>query len=132
MSVYGDMLSFFPEQFRRVEYFSMRTDVKAGFSGRMDLGTVRGVFQYMRKGELLRDGDVLSDTNVPAFWTRTKLEVGNFLKRPGDEDVYRIASDSNWSFEGGFYAYMLETVIGNTDEQVPFTRGEVDVGSGYL
>lgn len=126
------MLACFPEQFRNVKYFSMQTDVKAGFSGRQDLGTARGVFQYMRKGELLRDGDVLSDTNIPTFWTKVKLKVGNFLQKPNEEDIYRIVSDNNWKFEGGFYVYTLETVIGNTDEQVPFTEEEVNVGGGYL
>lgn len=131
MAVYGDMLSFFSEQFTYVSYFSMQTDTVAGYSNRKDLGNVRGVLQYMKKGDLMRENDTLSDVSVPTFWTRQKLECGNFIKFKDDEDIFRITNKQPWKREGNFNIYVLETVSGNTDEQEP--HEDVDLGNngGY-
>ena len=131
--VYGDQLSVFAEQFRTVSYFSMKQDVQAGYSNRVDLGKVRGVFQYMKKGELMKENDTLSDVNMPTFWTKKKLKAGNFIQRTGDEDedIYRLVNPNDWKFEGNFYIYGLETVTGNTDVQEPFTEEEVNLSGGF-
>ena len=131
MAVYGDMLAFFTEQFRSVSYFSMKQEVGAGYKDRTDLGKVIGVFQYMKKGDLARENEVLSDEQVPTFWTRKKLESGNFIEMKGDDCLYRITNNQPWKFEGNFYVYILESVTGNTDKQEPFTEEEVDLGVGF-
>ena len=131
MAVYGDMLTFFSDQFRSVSYFSMKQEVGAGYANRTDLGKVRGVFHYMKRGELARENEVLSDEQVPTFWTRKKLEGGNFIEIKGDDSLYRITNNQPWKFEGNFYIYILESVTGNTDKQEPFTEEEVDLGGGY-
>ena len=77
MAVYGNQLMFFAEQFRMFDYFTMNPQTVASYSKRESLGKVKGVFQYMKRGELLRENDTLADTNVPSLWTRQKLEVGN-------------------------------------------------------
>ena len=125
MAIYGDLLSFFPEQFRMVSYFCMKPLNVASYTEREDLGKVRGVFQYMKKGELKRENDTLEDTNVPTFWTRQKLKVGNYFLQKDDE-LYRIVNSADWLFEGGFYCYVLETFVGNSDVQVNFE--DVDLG----
>lgn len=117
--IYGDQLAFFTEQFRRVDYFKMSPEVVSSYTKREPLGKVTGVFQFVKRGELLKENDVLSDVNVPTFWTRKKLEVGNFLTF--DEVDYRITSDFPWFFEGGFYCYGLETLSGASDKQAEFT-----------
>lgn len=118
MAVYGNQLMFFAEQFRMFDYFTMNPQVVAAYSKRENLGKVKGVFQYMKRGELLRENDTLADTNVPTLWTRQKLEVGNYFIQKGDE-IYRIKNPSDWTFEGGFNAYVLETLVGNSDVQKP-------------
>ena len=125
MAIYGDLLSFFPEQFRMVSYFCMKPLNVASYTEREDLGKVRGVFQYMKKGELKRENDTLEDTNIPTFWTRQKLKVGNYFLQKDDE-LYRIVNSADWLFEGGFHCYVLETFVGNSDVQVNFE--EVDLG----
>ena len=125
MAIYGDLLSFFPEQFRMVSYFCMKPLNVASYTEREDLGKVRGVFQYMKKGELKRENDTLEDTNIPTFWTRQKLKVGNYFLQKDDE-LYRIVNPADWLFEGGFYCYVLETFVGNSDVQVNFE--DVDLG----
>ena len=125
MAIYGDLLSFFPEQFRMVSYFCMKPLNVASYTEREDLGKVRGVFQYMKKGELKRENDTLEDTNIPTFWTRQKLKVGNYFLQKDDE-LYRIVNSADWLFEGGFHCYVLETFVGNSDVQVNFE--DVDLG----
>lgn len=125
MAIYGDLLSFFPEQFRMVSYFCMKPLNVASYTEREDLGKVRGVFQYMKKGELKRENDTLEDTNVPTFWTRQKLKAGNYFLQKDDE-LYRIVNPADWLFEGGFHCYVLETFVGNSDVQVNFE--DVDLG----
>lgn len=125
MAVYGDMLSFFPELFRMFEYFHMEPNVVASYTQRESLGKVRGVFQYMKKGDLVRENDTEADIDVPTFWTRKKLNVGHYFITV-DDVLYRITTNYQWKFEGNFYCYGLETFVGNSDKQQPFDY--VDLG----
>ena len=120
MAVYGDMLAFFSEQRRSFKYFHMTPKPVASYSQREYLGNVTGVFQYMKRGELIRENDALADTNVPTLWTRQSLKVGDYFIEKGDE-TYRIVNPADWTFEGGFNVYVLETFVGNSDKQEPFS-----------
>ena len=124
MAVYGDQLAFFAEQFRMFDYFSMKPLPTGSYTPREDLGKVKGVFQYMKKGDLIRENEVEAETDVPTFWTRQKLVVGNFIQK--EDELYRITSDYVWKFEGNFNCYVLETFIGSSDKQIPFEH--VDLG----
>lgn len=117
MAVYGDQLAFFAEQFRMFEYFSMKPLPTGSYSTRESLGKIKGVFQFVKRGDLLRENDTEADTNVPTIWTCTKLKVGNFIQM--EDELYRITSDYTWKFEGNFYCYSLETFVGNSDAQTP-------------
>lgn len=123
--VYGDQLAFFAEQFRMFTYFKMTPLPSSSYTKREELGKVKGVFQYAKRGELLRENDTLADTNVPTIWTRKKLGVGNYFIE-FDNETFRIVNPADWSFEGGFYVYILQTVVGSTDAQQPFEY--VDLG----
>ena len=125
MAVYGNQLLFFADLFRNFEYFHMSPKVVASYSKRDEVTKVRGVFQYMKRGELRREEDTLADVNVPTFWTRQKLKVGDYFIQKDDE-VYRIVNPADWLFEGGFNCYVLETVVGNNGKQEPFEY--VDLG----
>lgn len=129
MSVYGDMLAFFPEQSRTFPYFSMRPNTVASYDSRVDLGVVKGVFQYVKKGDLRVENESLADVDIPTIWTRKKLNVGNFIEV--DDVVFRISSNYPWMFEAGFYCFTLETVVGNTDTQTPHPYVNLGQG-GYL
>lgn len=106
----------------------MKNDVTSGFSGKTVLGKVPGVFQYLKRGELFKEADALSDVSVPTFWARRKLEVGNFLKLPDDTDTYRITNSQPWKHEGNFIVYVLETVSGNDGTQD--AHDDVNLGQG--
>ena len=119
------MLCFFQEQFRQFDYFRMRPNTVASYSKREDERKVTGVFQYAKKGELKRENDTESDVNIPTFWTREKLNVGEgFIQK--EDELYRIVNPADWLFEGGFNVYILESFIGNSDVQEPFD--DVDIG----
>ena len=119
------MLCFFQEQFRQFDYFRMRPNTVASYSKREDERKVTGVFQYAKKGELKRENDTESDVNIPTFWTREKLNVGEgFIQK--EDELYRIVNPADWLFEGGFNVYILESFVGNSDVQEPFE--EVDIG----
>ena len=123
--IYGDMLCFFQEQFRQFDYFCMKPDNVASYSKREGVRKVTGVFQYAKKGELKRENDTESDVNIPTFWTREKLNVGEgFIQK--EDELYRIVNPADWLFEGGFNVYILESFIGNSDIQEPFE--DVDIG----
>lgn len=119
MAIYGDMLAFFPEQFRKYDYFRMKPNTVASYTKREDVRKVNGVFQYMKKGELRREEDTLADVNIPTFWTREKLNVvEGFIQK--DDELYKIVNPADWLFEGGFNCYVLESFVGNSDVQEPF------------
>lgn len=125
MAIYGDMLSYFPEQFRMFDYFTMKPNVVSSYTKRENIKKVRGIFQYMKKGELRREEDTLNDINIPTFWTREKLKVGEgFIQK--DDELYRVVNPADWLFEGGFNCYVLESFIGNSDVQEPFE--DVNIG----
>lgn len=123
--IYGDMLSYFPEQFRMFDYFTMKPNVVSSYTKRENIKRIRGIFQYMKKGELRREEDTLSDANIPTFWTREKLKVGEgFIQK--EDELYRIVNPADWLFEGGFNCYVLESFVGNSDVQEPFE--DVNIG----
>lgn len=125
MAVYGSMLSAFPELFRQFEYFHLTTQPKSSYTTRDNVVKVRGILQYLKKGELTKENDTLNDVNVPTFWTKKKLQVGEYFIQQ-NEEMFRIVNSADWLFEGGFNCYVLETVVGNTDSQEPFEY--VDLG----
>lgn len=128
MAIYGDQLAFFTEQFHMFDYFTMKPLPTGSYSPRESLGKIKGVFQYMKKGDLIRENETEAETDVPTIWTRKKLRVGNFIQK--EDELYRITSDYTWKFEGNFYCYSLETFIGSSDKQIPFDY--VDLGQdGY-
>lgn len=116
--IYGDMLSYFPEMFRKFDYFNMNPLPSASYTKREKLGTARGVLQYLKRGELRRENDTLADTEIPTFWTRENLKTGYFLLV--QDEAYRITNKADWLYAGGFNCFVLELVVGNTDKQKPF------------
>lgn len=115
MAVYGDVLSAFPEQFERFEYFEMKPKGTVGYYPRKSLGFVTGVFQYVKRAVFEQAGDTLSEIKVPTLWTRKKLSVGNWINSSGT--ALRIVKEYNWKKQGGFIAYELEEAATITDKQ---------------
>lgn len=130
MAVYGDMLTFFSEQKRIFSYYTMNPKVKAGYTARKFIKVVVGIFQYMKRGDLIRENETEPDVEVPTLWTRDKLShLNGFITKDGE--LYRITGRNDWDFEAGFNVYMLELFTGSSDEQKPHEY--VDIGqNSYL
>ena len=116
--IYGDMLLVWAEQHRTVTVFDMKPKINSGWDkvvdqqGQLITQTVRGVYQNT-KGDQIKDSNGnLVKTKGFEFWTKEKDLDGKFLTHT-DGCVYRLTSSNDWSFEGGFYRYSLDKVVGN-------------------
>lgn len=117
--VYGDMLLAWPEQNRPLEVYDQNPLINAGWeavrdqSGEIIKTTAMGVFQNTRGGGIKDSNGNTVETEGLEFWTYTGGLAGKFFERNGK--VYRLSvpDDSDWSFEGGFYRYGVEKVVGN-------------------
>ena len=116
--VYGDMLLAWPEQQRSLEVYDMTPKVNGGWdpvvdqqTGKVITTTVIGVFQNTRGGGVKDSNGNLVRTDGREFWTHVAGLEGKFFN--WNSIVYRLTDTNNWSFEGGFYRYGVEKVVGN-------------------
>ena len=118
--IYGDMLLAWPEQNRQLEVYDQEPDINAGWTpetdpqtGKVITTTVVGVFQNTRGGGIKDNNGNLVTSEGCEFWTQTGDLAGKFFIR--NSKVYRLSvpDDADWSFEGGFYRYGVEKVVGN-------------------
>lgn len=117
MSIYGDILTFFPELKKKYTTFQADPKVKVGYTGRRNEGVIVGILQFVKLGEVLPQNDLEDDVEVPAFWTKGELEKDSYIV---DEDgvVYKRTKVANWKSTGNFRSYILETVVGVFDNQI--------------
>lgn len=123
--IYGDMLAFFPEAFRRFEYFLMNPNTVASYSKREYVKAIVGVLQYVKNSELKRENYTLDDVSIPTLWTREILSIQHGFVQI-DDTVFRLVKKASWKYDGGFSIYVLEEFVGNSDVQTPFEY--VDLG----
>lgn len=115
--IYGDMLLAFTEQQRTLSVYDMTPLVNGGWQkvvdahGDLITTTIIGVFQNTRGGGLKENNGNLVETDGRELWTYTADLAGKFID--WENAVYRIKDTNNWSYEGGFYRYGLEKVVGN-------------------
>lgn len=123
--VYGDQLAFFPEQFEDAVAFRMDPILVGGYENRKDIVHTSGVFQWLKGGSLDIEEHLLVRADTIVYWTYDALEEGMFLER-ADGKLFRIVKEMDWEQKGTFYRFVIETVVGNTDEQT--TDPEVTLG----
>lgn len=115
--VYGDMLLAWTEQQRTVTLYDMTAKINGGWDkvvdqqGNLITTTVIGVFQNTRGGSIKDSNGNLVKTDGRELWTQTAGLMGKFFDWGGS--VYRLTDENNWNFEGGFYRYGVEKVVGN-------------------
>ena len=126
MSIYGNILLNFAEQFIDIECYSVKAKIDSGFIPTGEKRIIRAIFQTGTGTELAGPGKKLnkytnwggvSDVSHNELWALEKLVNGTLIRRPGDDWVYRIVSTKDWFREAGYYAYLLERVTGDTGEQ---------------
>lgn len=129
MSVYGDMLLAWPEQFRTLTVYEMEPELPGGWSEETNAQEIRGIIQHT-SGRRLKDlGGNLVQSSGAELWTQKGALAGWFTKI--GSDVYRLTGDNKWESEGGFYRYSLEKVIGNDNteqDNTPWNTGSNNFG----
>ena len=132
-SVYGDILVHFPELVISLPYFSQEPKMGAGYERSSDIQYITCVRQA-GPGRKLSDSvradfgtisPVLKIKDNFVIWTETRLLVGYFMISA--DEVYRIVTEKDWTLEAGFYAYLLEKVVGNNgneEEALPVKVGD--------
>jgi hypothetical protein len=110
MAVYGEMLLFFPEQLREMQYFDMLPKINSGFTVDGSATTIWAVIQNAASAIKESNGNLISSDHMNV-WTETKLSRGHFILFDGT--TYRIVGGNDWPSEGGFYMYTVERVVGD-------------------
>ena len=117
MSVYGDMLLFFPEQRRALTVFDMTPKINGGWNkvvdqqGNLITQTITGVYQNTGGDSTVDANGNLVHKKQLELWTETGGLSDKFTTY--ENNIYRLTSDNQWESEGGFYRYTLEKVVGN-------------------
>lgn len=117
MSVYGDMLLYWPEQRRSLTVYDMKPKINGGWdkvvdqSGNLITTTITGVYQNTSGDSTTDSNGNLVHKKQLELWTETGGLSDKFTTYNGS--VYRLKSDNDWESEGGFYRYQLEKVVGN-------------------
>ena len=117
MSVYGDMLLYWPEQRRSLVIFEMRPKINGGWEqvvdqeGKLITQTITGVYQNTSGDQTVDSNGNLVHKKSLELWTETKGLEDKFTTY--ENSIYRLKADNQWESEGGFYRYTLEKVVGN-------------------
>jgi len=115
---YGDMLSFFPELMHPCTLFSMQPKPAGGFYPRTDIKHIKGIVLFVRDGKILEQNDTIAAVDTPYLWCREKIILAGFMVEDDNpDDIYRVCEGNPYKKEGGFWMYMLQNVVGNTDTQ---------------
>ncbi len=112
MGLYGNMLSYHAGQLRSFTYFDMTPNVNSGYTinPNVPVVTLRGVLQNAMSKVADSNGNLV-DINDERLWTTSLLDRGKFVQF--GTVTYRLVDGNDWPFEGGFYMYTLERVVGD-------------------
>lgn len=126
--VYGDMLLFYPEQYRDLTVYEMTPGINGGWTRTADSDqTITGVFQNTGGNRIKDSNGNLVNTGGLELWTATQDLAGKFTTY--ENQVYRINVNTNWNHEGGFQKYSLEKVVGNNGTESDNTTFNTGAGS---
>jgi hypothetical protein len=116
MGVYGEMLDFFPEQFRSGTYFEQEPLINDGYTrGEIppDETPITGVFQNNTSDIFDGNGNLVKRKGL-YLWIMTPLVEGRFVRF--QDVVYRIVVGNEWPSEGGFYEYQIKRLVGSNGD----------------
>lgn len=116
-AVYGDMLAFFPELIKRFVIYEKSPTLIAGHTDKLNIRETSGILQFCKAGDVVINGNTLNDVDAPLIWSRSEIGMNTYIEADGTE--YRRTKNNKFVREGGFYIYVLESVVGNTDTQTP-------------
>lgn len=110
--IYGDSLLAWPEQQRAFIVYDMTPEVNGGWTEVPDSRRpIVGIYQNTTGKQIKDSNGNLVAGKGQELWTEEGNLDGLFITEEGT--IYRVKASNNWSFEGGFYKYNLEKVVGN-------------------
>lgn len=127
MGIFGNMLMYQTGQFRDFTYFNMNPNVNSGYTidTSFPAQKLRGVLQNSVSKVAESNGNLV-DINDERLWCEKQLLRGLFINFDEYKEVtYRIVDGNDWPFEGGFFMYTLERVVGDngTPDTSVYTAG---------
>ena len=118
MSVYGNLLTAFPELYRTIQVWTA--------ADKSDTRTVTGVF-LPTKGDALSRWKFSNRGSATDYkgddWLfisvvyKDKVKEGDYFYSPDDGTICRIMGGQDFRHEGGFVAYRTERVTGADHDQ---------------
>lgn len=118
MGVYGNLLTHFPELYRRIEVWTN--------PDKADKRTVVGVY-LPSKGDKLKRWkfssrgtaiDISSDDVLFVLSRyRDKVREGDYFYEPDQQRIMRVMGEQDFSHPGGFIVFTVERVTGATVDQ---------------
>lgn len=133
MGVYGNLLSAFPELYRRLEVWTQRdrsdvriiTGIYIPTSGnklkRFIFTNRRGLSDYGSSAIDYSDNDRLF---IPSIF-RDKIHIGDYVHDPDEMEEHRIMGEIDYTHAGGYIIFDTERVTGaNCRQDDPLTIKE--------
>lgn len=112
-NIYGDGLLSSPELFQKAIMFNQSPVVNGGYIDQTTGIPVRLIFKDEGSSVKTSGGSVVVTKNKTG-WSRKALPPNVFLLFKSV--VYRLMNDQDWAFQGGFYVYGLEKVMGDNGQ----------------
>jgi hypothetical protein len=121
MSVYGDLLAYFPELIKIHQIFSMKPKVGGGYEERVPIRKIRAAFIREGQSKMKMQGEARVANEAGVLYCfdhvdRGILDQGTYFEDDGQ--IMLIMNDQTFAREGGFSAYGVQLVAGLTDKQV--------------
>lgn len=129
MSVYGDVLTAFPELMKEYRIYSMKARAGGGYDPKQLRATVVGIFRHVPGGKMGIQADNREANEVATLWYIDEgqpIEQGMYLEVRNK--MYILMKDSGYTEEGGHREFTLGFVPGPTSVQ----RSDPAVISGAL
>ena len=121
MSVYGDILSAFPELIQEYQIFTMRPVAGSSYRTRVPLLKRRGAFIRGARSRMSIAGEMRVTNEQGTFYCYDNIPdepLGQGLYFEDNRQIFLLIDDQTFAKEAGFAAFTCQIVKGNTDQQV--------------
>lgn len=115
--IYGVMTYAFPEQRRAGTYFNQDPKINSGYDRGIDPPDetpIIGIFQNNESDVKDGNGNIVKRQGL-YLWVEQQLTLEYFVRFA--DVVYRVISGNDWPFEGGFYEYGIERLVGDNGDE---------------
>ena len=121
MSVYGDILSAFPELLQEFQLFTMRPVAGSSYRNRVPVLIRTGAFIRGSKSRMSIGGEMRLTNEQGTFYCYDNIpdepiEQGLYFE--DGNQIFLLIDDQTFAKEAGFAAFTCQLVKGNTDQQV--------------